>query len=258
MGNTDIQIQEEGTGQIHAGPMPGVTVDNASPKHHKPGTAAQNEDILSFRGSYDSHLGRLIITSTSLRFIRTSKVSTSSADDILFAHPYADLLDLRKTHSSALRVSRSKKALNTDALTILLTDNTSITIESMRKRDEAFNALIAFSGQRWTVQQPLEGVRNGGGGVSQGSGTGGKRTKEENRTGEREYEDEEVEGMHDGRAVLEADGELAAGEKGEHANGNPHGLARLKEKARSVLHLGSDGDGGKKHESSVLQQATEL
>lgn len=55
-------------------------------------------------------------------------------------------------------------------------DGTEDRIESMRKRDEAFNSIIGFSGLRWSVQQGLDGDpkmgKGRGTGVTEGTGEG--------------------------------------------------------------------------------------
>lgn len=75
-----------------------------------------------------------------------------------------------------------KELISTEALVLVWTDGTTDTIHNMRKRDEAFNTIIGFSGLRFKVQQPLEGTLNGGpNGVTQGTGIAGRRTAEDEK-----------------------------------------------------------------------------
>jgi len=217
MRNVNMENVHQQLGQVHAGPRPIVEVSNAqvlasdstmvhdvrrssnvlpasSHQHHPaPSTTTHNDDILHFRGTYKSHLGRLVITPTHIRFTRTlpeqswktmtsTEPSANLAGNDLFNHPYLHLLELRKTRSAMGSLFKRKEIIPTEALVIVWTDGTTDTIESMRKRDEAFNTIIGFSGLRFAVQQPLEGTLNGGpGGVTQGTGIGGKRTADDER-----------------------------------------------------------------------------
>lgn len=171
-------------------PSSTVLTPSSKPHHPTPSTTSHNDDILHFRGTYKTHLGRLIITPTHIRFTRTlsqkhltsDKPSASLAANDLFNHPYLHLLELRKTNSSMGNLFNRKEIVSTNALVIVWMDGTTDTIESMRKRDEAFNTIIGFSGLRFIVQQPLEGTLNGGkGGVTQGTGPGGSRTADDER-----------------------------------------------------------------------------
>jgi len=217
----------------------------------------------------------------------STPTSSSTNQRILFNHPYTTLSELRKTTSPSRRRQGALKPSN-NALTIISILPTSpstttthskagahyptapinshagngkqeeegtlqvVTITHLRKRDEAFNALLGFSAQKWTVQQPLEGVRNGGGEVSEGSGEGGRRTEQDNQEGRKRGGKEESEGVHDGRGVLGTEGE--AGEAVE--AGHEKKLDRFKDKVRDVLHI--DKGGGRGHESNVMQEATRL
>jgi len=255
---------------------PATTTLNTDPFIDRSATT-HTDDILAFRGTYHGQSGRIIITPTTLRFVpsspRTSSSHPQSAPTLpaLFTHPHSYLLELRKTTSLTPSVLNPlKKAVpptstkSTEALTLIWINGTSDTIEAMRKRDDAFNSIIGFSGLRWSVQQPLEGVRAGATGATEGSGPGGRRTDGEDR--DKRYgggkhddeEEEEEEELYDGRGVLDANGQIMPGEGDGHggAHNERSTVQKLADKARSVLH--PDGEGEKrekKHQSKVLQQA---
>jgi len=314
MTSKTMNAADQGTGGVHAGPLPRIPVTNGSSRQRDqfnsdiqhttidsprrtgyidPTTTTLNtdpfidrsatthtDDILAFRGTYHGQTGRVIITPTTVRFVpsapRTTSSHTHSAPvpqlPALFTHPHSYLLELRKTTSLAPSVLNPvKKALpptstksSTEALTLIWINGTSDTIEAMRKRDDAFNSIIGFSGLRWSVQQPLEGVRapTETSGATEGSGPGGRRTGAEDRDKKhgrgKHGDEEEEEALYDGRGVLDANGHIIPGE-GD-GRGGAHNerstVQKLADKARSVLH--PDGEGGKsekKHESKVLQQA---
>lgn len=190
----------------------------------------QPNDILSFRCTWSTHLGRLVLSSTHLRFVRTlapaafkhpvnTLASPSPPATLLWERPLSDLLELRKTDSTAfpkLGVARKKKLVNIAALVLVWMDGTQDAIESMRKRDEAFNTIIGFSGLRWSVQQGLDGEKSEVmGGVSEGTGEGGRRTKgDEKAMGLRDKNGEPIKHPED-QGVRQAikDGEVKEGMK---------------------------------------------
>lgn len=306
MHNVNMQNVHQQTGQTHAGPRPIVAVSPAQllqsdatnnrntldqPRQNSnvlppavithPRTThseTHNDDLLHFRGSCKSHLGRLVITPTRIRFTRTlpqQSLSTLTSDipsaqnpaNDLFDQPYLHLLELRKSNSSVANLFSRKEIISTDGLIIVWMDGTTVTIESMRKRDEAFNTIIGFSGLRFAVQQPLEGTLNGGrGGVTQGTGAEGRRTADDEKR-ERGILNYNVAGdgntyggareLGRGHGATGATVQYGAG-RGEDGEEEGEGkMDKLKRKVDGVLHRrkksgdgngDGDGDEGEHHE----------
>lgn len=123
-------------------------------------------DIMSFGCTYLHTPGRLIISTTSLRF-------ESSMGKVLpyesFTKPYSALVEMnkRQTHASVLK-PLVKVTTGLDKLELVFRglkggavmhsmgekeDAEVVILEKMRGRDKAFNAILGFSGVRWQCLQ---------------------------------------------------------------------------------------------------------
>lgn len=101
-------------------------------------------DIRSFRAHHAGTIGRLIVFSKGICYVRS--VPTKKE---LWRHDFLDLAEMRKVEGSAL----SKVVSSPDQLEIKLTDESKLKIEGMKERDEAFNTIIAFSSLQWQSLQ---------------------------------------------------------------------------------------------------------
>lgn len=102
-------------------------------------------DVRSFRGSYQFRLGRLIISTTRLRFV------DSSTNTEVWTVPFTRVASLTKFEGG----KASKMLLSPHQLQIQTLDNEVFLIKGLQERDEAFNNIVAFSGLQWQSQQPL-------------------------------------------------------------------------------------------------------
>lgn len=100
-------------------------------------------DILSFRAHSQGVVGRLIIYSGGIRFVRglTKKE--------LWRRMFFELDEMRKLEGSWT----SKVMKNCEQLEIKFCDGEFLVLEKMRNRDEAFNAIIGFSSLQWQALQ---------------------------------------------------------------------------------------------------------
>ena len=130
----------------------------------------QERDILSFGCTYLHTPGRLVLSTTALRFEPSMGKFLSQVE---FNKPYIELAEMskRQTHASVLK-PLAKVTMGLDKLELLfrgeggggadvhdtgLDENAEpVVLENMRRRDKAFNAIIGFSGLRW---QNLQGKR---------------------------------------------------------------------------------------------------
>ncbi|KAL2037723.1 hypothetical protein N7G274_009448 [Stereocaulon virgatum] len=101
-------------------------------------------DIRSFRAHYAGTIGRLVIFSKGIRYVRSVPMKKE-----LWRHDFLELAEMRKVEGSAL----SKVVSSPDQLEIKLTDESKLKIEGMKERDEAFNTIIAFSSLQWQSLQ---------------------------------------------------------------------------------------------------------
>lgn len=130
----------------------------------------QERDIISFGCTYLHVPGRLVISTTSLRFESSvGKVLSYEA----FDKPYTELIEMskRQTHASVLK-PLAKVVTGLDKLELVFRgengsagihsmgqqeDAETVVLDNMRARDKAFNAILGFSGLRWqNLQQKLE------------------------------------------------------------------------------------------------------
>ena len=120
----------------------------------------EERDIMSFGCSYESTPGRLIIFTHGIRFKSGVGVSSSS-----FRRPYSSLIEMTKRQTpSSILSPLGKITLGLDKLELRFRRTNSraaiqdlgqeehvdiMTLENMRGRDKAFNAIIGFSDLRW-------------------------------------------------------------------------------------------------------------
>ncbi len=134
------------------------TFDSTTDGSHISATPASylldETDILSFRGRWESHAGRLIVTTSGVRFIRSAKLSPSQPGKQreLWYRPFNELVEMRKVKNATLRKLVPGP---TEALVFAWMDGKEDAVESMRKRDECFNTVIGFSGSKFMGVQPL-------------------------------------------------------------------------------------------------------
>lgn len=101
-------------------------------------------DIRSFRAQSGSSIGRLIVFTKGIRYVR------SLPKKELWRRDYLELAEMRKVEGS--KVSRLA-SLSPDQLEIKCVDDTKLHLEGMKERDEAFNTIIAFSSLQWQSLQ---------------------------------------------------------------------------------------------------------
>ncbi|KAG8529836.1 uncharacterized protein KY384_005317 [Bacidia gigantensis] len=105
----------------------------------------EGSDIRSFRGLSGGSLGRLIVYSKGIRFVNSIGRAES------WRMSFLDLKELRKSEGT-----RAAKLLSLpDRLEIKRLNGSGIHVEGMKKRDDAFNSIIAFSGLQWQSLQIL-------------------------------------------------------------------------------------------------------
>ncbi|KAF6226057.1 hypothetical protein HO173_012547 [Letharia columbiana] len=107
-------------------------------------------DIRSFRCQSHKVIGRLIIHSKGIRFVR------SLPKKELWRRDYLDLAEMRKVEGSAMSKLAS---LSPDELEIKCIDGSKMHFEGMKERDEAFNTVIAYSGMQWQSLQILSNTK---------------------------------------------------------------------------------------------------
>lgn len=101
-------------------------------------------DILSFRAHLQGVVGRLIIHSGGIRFVRSLNKKE------LWRRTFLELAEMRKLEGSLF----SKITMKTfEQLEIKSSDGDSVLLEKLNNRDEAFNAIIGFSALQWQALQ---------------------------------------------------------------------------------------------------------
>ena len=103
----------------------------------------ETTDVRSFSARCKGVTGRLIIFSNGVRFVRSP--TTKEVWRILFI----ELKEMRKWEGTW----GSKLLSSPEQLEIKSTDDRKVNIGGMKKRDEAFNTIIAFSGLQWQNSQ---------------------------------------------------------------------------------------------------------
>lgn len=103
-----------------------------------------DSDILSFRAHLQGVVGRLIIHSGGIRFVRSLNKKE------LWRRTFLELAEMRKLEGSLF----SKITMKTfEQLEIKSCDGDSVLLEKLKNRDEAFNAIIGFSALQWQALQ---------------------------------------------------------------------------------------------------------
>lgn len=132
--------------------VPGVTVkdsntDDDDEDWHSASSSTSildASDILSFRAYSQGVVGRLIIYSGGIRFVR------SLTKKEVWRRTFLELAEIRKLKGSLV----SKVTMKTfEQLEIKFIGGDSLLLEKMRNRDEAFNAIIGFSSLQWQALQ---------------------------------------------------------------------------------------------------------
>ena len=109
-------------------------------------SACDGEAFLTFTCTHKGLPGRLYILSSSISFSPRLKQGKA------WERSYLALVEMRKRQGLAtkqLPISRSMESLE-----LTFTDGESATLKAMKGRDDAFNAIIAFSGIQWQNLQP--------------------------------------------------------------------------------------------------------
>ncbi len=107
-------------------------------------------DIRSFRCQSHKVIGRLVVYSEGIRFVR------SLPKKELWRRKYLDLAEMRKVEGSTISKLAS---LSPNQLEIKCIDGSKLHIEGMKERDEAFNTVIAYSGMQWQSLQILSNTK---------------------------------------------------------------------------------------------------
>lgn len=107
-------------------------------------------DIRSFRCQSHKVIGRLIIYSKGIRFVR------SLPKKELWRRDYLSLAEMRKAEGSTMSKLAS---LSPNQLEIKFIDGSKLNFEGMKERDEAFNTILAYSGMQWQSLQILNNTR---------------------------------------------------------------------------------------------------
>ena len=107
-------------------------------------------DIRSFRCQSQNFVGRLVVYSKGVRFVK------SLPKKELWRRNYLDLAEMRKVEGS--RISKLA-SLSPDQLDIKLIDGSKLHLEGMKERDEAFNTIIGYSGMQWQSLQILSNTK---------------------------------------------------------------------------------------------------
>lgn len=102
-------------------------------------------DIRAFRAQFSGSVGRLIVFSKGIRFIRSFPPKKEQ-----WRCDYLDLAEMRKVEGSTVSKITSRSP---DQLEIKCIDGSKVNFEGIKERDEAFNTIIAFSSLQWQSLQ---------------------------------------------------------------------------------------------------------
>ncbi len=104
-------------------------------------------DIHSFRAQSHGSIGRLIVFSKGIRYVR------SVTKKEMWRRDYLELAEMRKVEGSKFT------SLVPDQLEIKCIDGSRLHLEGMKERDEAFNTIIGFSSLQWQSLQILSNTK---------------------------------------------------------------------------------------------------
>ena len=107
-------------------------------------------DFRSFRAHYEGATGRFTVFSNGVRFVRSLKRKE------IWRVLFTELIEMRKIEGNKF----SQLMSLSDQLEIKSTNGRIFDIEGMKERDEAFNAVIAFSGLQWQSLQIRHNTRD--------------------------------------------------------------------------------------------------
>lgn len=107
------------------------------------GSILDSSDIRSFRAYDESNLGRFIVMSGGIRFVRSLKKKE------LWRYTFLDLKEMRKMEGTKVSMIPASHM----QLEITCIDGSRRTLQGMRERDEAFNTVIGFSSLQWQSLQ---------------------------------------------------------------------------------------------------------
>ena len=106
----------------------------------------ESNDIRSFRAYCKGVVGRFIVFSRGIRFVRSLKKKE------MWRYEFLDLMEMRKVEGTRI----SKMVSSPDQMEIKCIDGSRLSLQGMRERDEAFNTVIAFSSLQWQSLQIRE------------------------------------------------------------------------------------------------------
>jgi hypothetical protein len=114
------------------------------PSQDKAGMAVSTEvDIFASNCKWNAKKGRLIASTTSIRFVR----STPRA--VVWEHQYAEFVEVRKSAGESNGPNKIQSSLE-----LIFKDDNKRIVEGLINRDEMFNVIIGFSGLEWEQLQP--------------------------------------------------------------------------------------------------------
>ncbi|KAL8830962.1 MAG: hypothetical protein Q9191_001142 [Dirinaria sp. TL-2023a] len=135
-----IEVTQPAGTEEHDGEDDGASWHSADSSY----SILDSRDIVAFKARSDKTTGRFIVYTNGIRFVRSPKQKE------LWRRTFPELAEMRKLDRSTLaRVTR--KAL--EQLELTFTDGSSIVLEAMKDRDEAFNTIIGFSALQWQSLQ---------------------------------------------------------------------------------------------------------
>ncbi|KAI4242910.1 MAG: hypothetical protein L6R40_003783 [Gallowayella cf. fulva] len=101
-------------------------------------------DIVSYKAFSQGVVGRLIIYSSGVRFLRSIKQKE------IWRHSFLELAEMRKQDGS---VVSKLPTVSSQSLELKFIDGSKIVLEAMRERDGAFSSIIGLSGLQWQSLQ---------------------------------------------------------------------------------------------------------